>query len=347
MTQFRTPFMDGDEMISNCPIAAGHSHVYEFIAHPAGTTFYHSHSGSQRVAGMTGPLVIEDDEEAYADVPDRHVFIQDWSNQNSDSNFEFWSQNTPSECITFGGDYFTGLLNPRRDINFVGAVVGDGMLFQSFIINGQGIYQHDQTQIPDLIGETSFQDMQCPGQYTSPPRCEYCLNQENWTGELCTTSSGDSHCGQPAVIEVDAGTETRLRFAHAGGLFASQVCIDGHGVDLITADGTAIEPYSTDCFIIFTAERYDAIIKVRQALVHCLRSARSSSCRIQSILTAMLSYFMICNSARLHSLRLLEITGFDLLPLSNKLQPPSTQRHRPTSRPTPMVSLTRDTQSYE
>ena len=100
ITQFRTPFMDGDEMISNCPIASGASHTYEFIAHPAGTTFYHSHSGSQRVAGMTGPLIIEDDEEPYADVDDKVVFIQDWYHQNADSNFEFWAQNT-GECGLF------------------------------------------------------------------------------------------------------------------------------------------------------------------------------------------------------------------------------------------------------
>ena len=94
VTQFRTPFMDGNRMISNYPIAAGPSHVYEFVAHPAGTTVYHSHLGSQRIAGMPGPLVVEDPKEPYADLPERHLFIQDWYNQNADSNFEFWGQNT-------------------------------------------------------------------------------------------------------------------------------------------------------------------------------------------------------------------------------------------------------------
>jgi hypothetical protein len=85
MTQFRTPYMDGDDMVTNCPIPAGYSHTYEFVAHPAGTTFYHSHSGSQRVSGMTGPLVVVDPDEPYADLPDRHVFIQDWFNQVRES----------------------------------------------------------------------------------------------------------------------------------------------------------------------------------------------------------------------------------------------------------------------
>ena len=144
--------------------------------------------------------------------------------------------------------------------------MGDAILFQSFIINGQGVYQHEETQILEPFNNFTFQEFGCPGQDTVAPRCEYCLNPSTWTGELCTTSSADSDCGQPAVIEVDAGVETRLHFTHAGALFASQVCIDGHSVDIVAADGFPVEPYSTDCFIIFTAECYDAIIKVSAKL---------------------------------------------------------------------------------
>ena len=67
-------------------------------------------------------------------------------------------------------------------------------------------------------------------------------------------------CGAPAVIEVEAGKETRLRFIQAGALYASQTCIDAHSVDLIAADGSVIQPHTTDCFIINPAERYDAIV---------------------------------------------------------------------------------------
>lgn len=42
ITQFRTPYMDGDPYVSNCPILLGQSFTYEFIAHPAGTTFVSS-----------------------------------------------------------------------------------------------------------------------------------------------------------------------------------------------------------------------------------------------------------------------------------------------------------------
>jgi FtsP/CotA-like multicopper oxidase with cupredoxin domain len=264
ITQFRTPFMDGDEMVSNCPIPPGKTYTYEFIAHPAGTTFYHSHSGSQRIAGMTGPLIIEDDKEPFAELPDKVIFLQDWYAQNADNNFNFWGQNLPGNCVTFGGNQFTGDLNPN--VHQIGAVVGDGMLFQSFIINGLGIYDYKATQIKgtmnDLIhGDMTFADMKCPGQSMNAPQCEYCFDPETWTSELCDESSGEGLCGQPAVIEVEVGVQTRLRFAHAGGLFAAQVCIDGNSVDIIAADGSPVQPYTTNCFIIFTAERYDVIVK--------------------------------------------------------------------------------------
>ena len=91
MTQFRTPFMDGTDMITNCPIPTGYTHTYEFVAHPAGTTFYHSHTASQRTAGMTGALIVEDP--ADEDVSDQVLFLQDWSHGNANDNFDFWAQN--------------------------------------------------------------------------------------------------------------------------------------------------------------------------------------------------------------------------------------------------------------
>jgi hypothetical protein len=92
ITQFGTPFMDGADGITQCAIAQGYTQTYEFIAHPAGTTFYHSHTGSQRVGGMTGPLIIEDpaDDESY---DDKVVFFQDWFHDRPDSAFNFWAEN--------------------------------------------------------------------------------------------------------------------------------------------------------------------------------------------------------------------------------------------------------------
>ena len=61
---------------------------------------------------MTGPLIVEDPDEPHADTPDATVFLQDWFHDSSDTNFEFWAQNT-RECV-IGHD----LLVPLNDTCF-------------------------------------------------------------------------------------------------------------------------------------------------------------------------------------------------------------------------------------
>lgn len=92
ITQFRTPYEDGDQMVTNCPIPDGESRIYEFIAHPAGTTFYHSHFRSQQAAGLQGVLIVEDPaDEITDDIP---LLISDWYHQDADYNFEFCKYRT-------------------------------------------------------------------------------------------------------------------------------------------------------------------------------------------------------------------------------------------------------------
>ena len=91
------------------------------------------------------------------------------------------------------------------------------LIVRSFIVNGQGMYDYHGTQINATWDRSDFIEKQCPGQLANPPRCEYCLNQADWSAELCKESSGDSICGAPAVIEVEAGKESKLRFVRIEG----------------------------------------------------------------------------------------------------------------------------------
>ena len=45
MVQKGTPYADGVAYVTQCPILPGHTHTYEFIANPHGTSFYHAHIG--------------------------------------------------------------------------------------------------------------------------------------------------------------------------------------------------------------------------------------------------------------------------------------------------------------
>jgi FtsP/CotA-like multicopper oxidase with cupredoxin domain len=85
LRQFGTPTMDGVEGVSRAPIAPGESFVYDFVAEPAGTHWYHSHVGVQYGDGLFGPFVVE---EASPIAPyDREVvlLINDWFRESGDA----------------------------------------------------------------------------------------------------------------------------------------------------------------------------------------------------------------------------------------------------------------------
>jgi len=258
MAQFRTPYADGDDMVSNCPIPQGQTYTYEFIAYPAGTTFYHGHVGSQRQLGLTGALIVEDPNEQTGTFNvDQELLMSDWWHESADQAYNFWAQNTPGNCITFGGPRFSGYLNPANVPTFVGAVVGDGKLFASMLVNGRGVYDWNRTQIPKdiLLGDQTYEDMLCPGQSPNPPTCEFCPDPSDWSSSA--PCEGGDVCGQAEVVEVQTGNTVRLRLIQSSALFAFQVCVDAHPVEVIAADGQPTTPYPVDCVLIAPGERYD------------------------------------------------------------------------------------------
>ena len=58
--QNNTPWMDGVDHISQCPIPTCASFRYIFKAQPSGTMWYHSHTGTQRTEGLFGALVVQE-----------------------------------------------------------------------------------------------------------------------------------------------------------------------------------------------------------------------------------------------------------------------------------------------
>ena len=60
--------MDGVKHITQCGINSGMTFTYIFQAEPAGTHWYHSHSGSQRNEGVYGSLMVLEVESSLTDV---------------------------------------------------------------------------------------------------------------------------------------------------------------------------------------------------------------------------------------------------------------------------------------
>ncbi|XP_042224188.1 laccase-1-like [Homarus americanus] len=72
--QWGTQFMDGVPFLTQCPITAGTTFRYHFLADHPGTHYWHSHSGLQRTDGMFGSLIIREPREHD---PNKHFYDED------------------------------------------------------------------------------------------------------------------------------------------------------------------------------------------------------------------------------------------------------------------------------
>lgn len=117
--------MDGVTPVSRDPIKAGESFVYEFIADPAGTHWYHSHTGVQYSEGLYGPLIIESRDDPYTYDRDQVLMIGDWFLDTGDAIFE---------------NIKSGKYMAEEATSADGADKPDlgDIPFESFIFNGQG-----------------------------------------------------------------------------------------------------------------------------------------------------------------------------------------------------------------
>jgi len=86
MHQRGTQGADGVAYITQRPIPPHHKFTYTFKAIPAGTHWYHAHSGAQRTDGMYGALIVKDiiPNKYEHDLPDQHTLIlMDWQKDAS------------------------------------------------------------------------------------------------------------------------------------------------------------------------------------------------------------------------------------------------------------------------
>eukprot|EP00092_Neocalanus_flemingeri_P012988 GFUD01013998.1.p1 GENE.GFUD01013998.1~~GFUD01013998.1.p1 ORF type:complete len:754 (+),score=102.40 GFUD01013998.1:155-2416(+) len=79
------PWSDGVPLVTQCPTPSGHTQTYCFSGingAPAGTYWYHSHMGRQRMNGAAGKLIImerkKDHTRVDVDLPENSLFLQEW-----------------------------------------------------------------------------------------------------------------------------------------------------------------------------------------------------------------------------------------------------------------------------
>ncbi|KAK4264882.1 hypothetical protein QN277_026003 [Acacia crassicarpa] len=82
--QLGTPWFDGTEGVTQCPILPGDKFKYQFVVDRPGTYLYHSHYGMQREAGLYGMIKVSPrDPEPFTYDYERTILLNDWFHKSS------------------------------------------------------------------------------------------------------------------------------------------------------------------------------------------------------------------------------------------------------------------------
>ncbi|KAL8151886.1 hypothetical protein V2J09_021694 [Rumex salicifolius] len=81
-----TPWSDGTEGVTQCPLSPGDTFVYKFVVDKAGTFLYHAHYGMQRADGVNGMIEVslpEGQSEPFSYDVDRRILLTDWYHKSA------------------------------------------------------------------------------------------------------------------------------------------------------------------------------------------------------------------------------------------------------------------------
>ena len=231
--QRNTPWMDGVGSLSQAPILPGGRFRYIFNANPAGTHWYHSHFGAQRIDGLFGALIVREGEQQYQDIvadvnedipgnqpfmdlPALHtITLLDWQREASidlfvkiHSTLGFY----PNNNLGTVPQQSDSLYNRTRSTD--GIEVGP-VPYWSGLINGRGRY-----------------------------------------------SSSD--VANLSVFTVDPSVSYRFRLVGAQSLYAYKFEIQGHQLRVIATDGQIVHLTGPmDYIIVHSGERFDFILDTK------------------------------------------------------------------------------------
>ncbi|XP_052190654.1 L-ascorbate oxidase-like [Diospyros lotus] len=97
--QIGTPWFDGMEGVTQCPILPGDTFIYKFVVDRPGTYLYHAHYGMQREAGLYGSIRVslpDGFSEPFSYDYDRSIILNDWYHKST------YEQATGLSSIPFG-----------------------------------------------------------------------------------------------------------------------------------------------------------------------------------------------------------------------------------------------------
>ncbi len=235
MHQRGTPWMDGVGHVSHCPIAPGNSFRYQFVATPAGTHWYHSHTGAQRTDGFFGAFIVREKTSTlnkakakinrlrpgwgtFEDDPANFTLsLIEWQRERSLDLF-----NKIHAGLRFYPTAPVDEVPTRNDPVYSPTVSADNVEvgpipFYSALINGRGSHM----SLTDNYNRTRL-----------------------------------------SVFRMYIEKTYRFRLVGAQSLYAFRVSVDEHKLVVIGTDGTFVEPREVDYIVVHSGERYDFLLDI-------------------------------------------------------------------------------------
>ena len=242
--QHGTPTMDGVVGVSREPIGPGESFVYDFVAKPAGTHWYHSHVGVQYGDGLFGPFVVEEASPIASYDRDEVLLINDWFRESGDALLANLLKLTAMGGMSAAMQKMT----PKADM--------PAMKKMASIDDVPGMAM----PIKD-VGDVPFQSGLVNGKGRAP----------GTKGPLTT-------------VEVGNGETIRLRLINGSSTFTFRYQVDGHPLTVIASDGSPIQPVVVDSLFFAPGERYDVLLKAQQRGVHWIRAVTLDNNEVRAVL---------------------------------------------------------------
>ena len=222
--------MDGVGQVTQCQIGPSSSFSYEYTARPAGTFWYHSHSGAQRTDGFYGALIVKESPKRrkqirkrlpkkyrnFKDLPDQHTLtLLDWQHEAS---LDLFTQ--VNADLGFYPDKPLGEVPTPNDTPYQGT--------RSFDNGGAG-------PVPYFSGIVNGK-----GRHVDVPY----------------------HKTRLSIFTVECGEIYRFRLIGAQSLYSNSFSIDGHKLTVVGTDGYWINPVEeVDYIMIHPGERYDFLLE--------------------------------------------------------------------------------------
>ena len=233
--QNNTPWMDGVDHVTQCPVPTYAQFRYIFKASPSGTMWYHSHVGTQRTEGLFGALIVREREETISE-----------------------AQNLLQNLINDGVN-FVITDNPNHTMNFLDWQDAD---IVEITLRTIGRNPAADDNIPNFPGfEPPIERLGPDGTIVS--RLPFEAGLINGFGKPMEVSYNRSRLSIFNVQPFDSSNPVYYRFRMVGSqrhdLF--RLSISEHKLIVISTDGFLTEPMEVDYIFIHAGERYDFLLK--------------------------------------------------------------------------------------